>query len=275
MTKQIPSNKRDDVGILVNLKGAEWLRRQKIAGRVVSGVLRNFANMMKGEASMSIKDIEAMAKSYLDKADCEPTFFGYKGFPGVICASVNKEMVHGIPTDYRLKPGDIVTVDLGATFEGAIADAAFTAIYGKAKDPKHSEMLILCQKALNNAVDAIEVGKHLGVIGSTIHKTVKNSSFGLITDYGGHGIDEDTLHTVPFVANKCRETDGIIMRPGLSIAIEPMLVLGKNTNWRIQKDKWTVVTKELSCHFEHSVTIDTDGKVHIITEHLLDAADFI
>ena len=257
---------------LVNLKDEKWLWRQKRAGRCVAQIHRTFIDMVREEKrpNLSLKDIEKMALSVMDIHDCTPTFQGYKGFPGAVCLSVNSNMVHGIPTDYVLQDGDVVRLDLGATFEGAIADAAYTCIYGEPKSKEHVRLLKTCKGALQAGIDAIEIGKHLGVIGNAIHKYCKDSGFGLITNYGGHGIDYDTPHAEPFVANKERPDAGIRIQAGLSIAIEPMLVIG-DTRTKVESDNWTVSTPGINCHFEHSVTIMEDGKKHMITEILRDA----
>lgn len=251
----------------VKLKDSDWLARQKTAGQALSFVLKEFVRMMKTEATMSTKDIESMAVDHIESIGATPTFFNYRGFPGKICASVNRDVVHGIPNDVQLKQGDIVTIDLGVTYEHAIADAAYTFIYGKPKNDKIVEMLICCQEMLYAGIEQFFVGNRLGAIGHAISQRAKESKFGSVTEYGGHGIDEDRLHASPFVANHGDPDSGIIIRPGMSIAIEPMLVLTKPAKTRIKKDKWTIEARDLSAHFEHSITLDIDGNRHVITEH--------
>jgi methionyl aminopeptidase len=262
-------------GEIINLKDEQWLSRQKHAGQAVAHIHKTISQIIRNEKNVSLKNLEQAAERLLKTFDCEPTFFNYRGFPGKICTSVNNVIVHGFPTDYILQDGDVVKVDVGATFEGAIGDCACTYVYGKTKNPKIAEMLSACFNALHKAIKAIEVGKNLGIIGSTIFKESKRTGFGVLTDYGGHGIDYNTLHASPFVPNKSRETDGIIIQPGLSIAIEPMFVLGNNINTKTHTDKWSVLTKDIGCHFEHSVTIDSKNQLHIITEHLLEMKDFL
>ena len=203
------------------------------------------------------------------KSETSPTFKGYKGFPSAICTSVNEHLVHGIVTEYVLKDGDIITIDLGATYEGAIGDAASTFVYGNTKSKEATRMIDLCKQALYAGIKAIKVGSRLGVIGDAIHKLVKDSGFGLIVNYGGHGINYNTPHAPPFVSNRSSVNDGIRIQPGLSIAIEPMLVMG-DTKTHILNDNWTVVASGISCHHEHSVFITNDS-VHIMTEKENDA----
>jgi len=268
----------DEHSELIVLKDDLWLERQKKAGKAVSACLRTFADQCKNPymlGQLSLKYIEEFCIEIIEEAGCTPTFQGYDGFPGAVCLSVNKNVVHGVPTKYILQPGDVVTLDLGATYKGAIADAAFTAIYGEAKDPKHQEMLKLCQQGLNAGIDAFEEGKRIGAIGSAIYRTLRDHGYGIITDYGGHGINYDQPHAPPFVANKSHGNEGPRVQKGMSIAIEPMLIMGGSPRTRTLKDKWTIAGKDIGCHFEHSVTIDSKGNKHIITEHGMDAADYV
>lgn len=251
---------------LISLKDKFWLERQIVAGSCVSGILKTLNQMvMEKIPNLSLKDMEAEAIKQMKAVNCTPTFQGYKGFPGAICLSVNKQLVHGIPTSYILKEGDVVKFDLGATYQGAIADAAATAIYGKPKSPQHTELLEVCKGALDHAIKSIQIGKQLGCIGYAIHKYVTSRSrFALITNYGGHGIDEDTPHASPFVANKAKQNEGPRIQEGLTIAIEPMLVIGDNGT-KISSDGWTVLTSDVGVHFEHSIFVDAD-KIHVLTE---------
>ena len=258
----IPSSKSE----LIVLKDREWLSNQKHAGRAVSNALKVCAGAIRVRDPLTLLQIEELAVEQIELMDCTPTFLGYRGFPGKICTSVNKTLVHGFPTDYLLRDGDVVTVDMGATYHGTIADAAYSVVYGEPAEHV-SEMLKLCQGALRAAIKAVKVGERMGVIGHAIYEHVRSSRYGLITTYGGHGIDTDVLHASPFVPNKSRKNEGPRIQPGFSIAIEPMLTLGKNTNTKTLPDKWSIVTRDVGCHFEHSITVDEDGKVHIITEH--------
>jgi len=249
----------------VRLKDDEWLRRQIHAGKTVAQCLKHCKRMIETSPGMSLKELEAACVDIMESRECYPTFLNYKGFPGAICTSVNKQLVHGIPTDYKLKEGDVVSVDMGATFEGAIADAALTAICVKAKDWQHERLLKYCQEALHKGIEAIQVGARVGVIGRAIHHATKSSGFKLITNYGGHGIEYNTPHAHPFVANKASKDDGIVIQPGMVLAIEPMLVTGLSAKTKTKDDGWTVVTGGIGAHFEHSVFIG-DERVHVVTE---------
>lgn len=264
-------------GELIPLKDKLWMKRQKRAGRVIAKAHQEVFGMMKGMASgLTLKTLGEVVGEVIQKNGCTPTFLNYHGFPSVICASLNKELVHGFATrDIVLKDGDVLKIDIGATYEGAIGDCAFTYVYGRVKNEQIGNMLVSCQQALHDAIDVVKPGNRIGAIGKAIWDRSRKDGFGVITNYGGHGIGYNKLHDSPFVPNKASEVTGITIQPGMSIAIEPMFVLGKNTNTKILKDGWTVVTKDIGCHYEHSVTLDEDGHLHIMTDHGLSAKDFL
>lgn len=250
---------------LVILNDKNWLENQKIAGRCVALCLKKSEELIKNSKSITLKQIESDCFLIMKEMDCTPTFFGYKGFPGIICASVNNQLVHGIPTSYEIQEGDIVKIDLGATYKGAIADAARTMIRGTPKSQEHVELVQTCKKALENAIKAIQIGKNLGVIGAAIHYTVKKTRFGLITNYGGHGIIEGKVHANPFVSNKSQSNQGIRIQPGLCIAIEPMATIGDTRTTVDKKDGWTVWVSGMAAHEENSIYVGED-KIHVVTE---------
>ncbi len=257
--------------MLVDLKDDDWFNRQSVAGKCAADCIKLGSKLISEKTpNLSLKDIEAACLEVMEQQNCIATFKGYKGssagpgFPGAVCLSVNNQLVHGIPTDYILQEGDVVKLDLGATYQGAIADTATTVIYGEPKKQEHLTLIQTCKKALDNAIKAVAVGKQLGVIGAAIHHTVKNTRFGLITNYGGHGISENKPHASPFVPNKSQSNTGIRIQPGLTIAIEPMVVIGDNRTRKLA-DGWTIVTDGVGAHFEHTIFVGND-KVHIMTE---------
>lgn len=262
------SNKKFSNSEFIILRDKEWYDKQKISGTCVALCLKTCKDLIESYLpDLSLKDLERECEKIIKGAGCTETFYLYKGFPGKICCSVNKQLVHGIPTDYILQDGDVVSVDLGATFEGVISDAAITAIYGQA-NPLHVKMLKTCKGALNAAIEAVKPGRQLGVIGETIYNYVKSSGFGLVTNYGGHGISMTSdgvgiPHSSPFVANKAKSNEGIHIKPGLVIAIEPLLTIG-STETFVGKDGWTVYTKGISCHMEDTIFV-TDLGAEIMT----------
>jgi len=250
---------------LVVLKDAQWLKRQKHAGRCVSNILKEVGNaVLSGTPNLNLKDLEQLTYKYCKVYDCEPTFLNYEGFPNAACISVNEGLVHGVVKDYVLQPGDIISYDVGATFEGAIADAARTWIYGIPKNNEHKRLVDEGFKTLLAGQNQVKVGNRLGAIGNAIYKYASRKGFGVVCNYGGHGLEYDKPHTDPFVANKQQPTEGVRIVNGMSIAIEPMLTIGE-ARTKISDDKWTIVTPNVGCHFENSVTVWED-QIHIITE---------
>ncbi len=248
---------------LFKLKGNDWLVKQRVAGKACAAALNILERAVKSKTDMTLLELSMVAEEIIRAQGCTPTFKGYKGFPAAVCISVNHDLVHGIPTDYKLQEGDVVKFDLGATFEGAIADTAITCIYGEPK-PGHAKLVAACYESLMKGIQAIAVGKKLGVIGHAIHRSAKGNGYNVITDYGGHGLDWDRPHAPPFVENKSDPDKGFRIQPGLAIAIEPMLV-PYDIKSKIADDGWTVVTKEIGTHFEHSVYVHED-RVEILTD---------
>lgn len=249
-----------------DLKNSDWLEKQRIAGKVVAGVLSLLKNYVDNQTSLSLLELDRLAETYIRDHSCTPTFKNYKGFPAACCISVNKILVHGIPTDYHLQNKDMVSFDLGATFQGAIADSALTCVFG-APSPEQTRIISATENALLQGINAIKPGNHLGCIGSAIYKATKNSGYSIITHYGGHHLTWDTPHSEPFVANKAEPNEGIRIQPGTTMAIEPMLTSG-STKTYLDKDGWTVWCEaELSAHQEHTIFIHQDS-VEIITQRI-------
>ena len=201
-----------------------------------------------------------------------PTFKGYRNFPGTICSSVNEEVVHGIPSKKRvLKDGDVLSMDLGVTFQrqengkvlDLIADTAVTIAIGEVPD-RLSKLLKDTQKALYQGIKASNPGNTLDEVGGAIEDVGVEGRYGIVREYGGHGIGY-VLHEEPFIFNY-RTGSKTTLKPGMVIAIEPMFNLGGD-GVRTKRDGWTVVTQDYkpSAHFEHSIFI-TDGKAEILTK---------
>lgn len=250
----------------IDLKDDNWLKKQRIAGLIAGQTISLLENLVKTKTVKSLLELDKIAEEYIINNGCSPTFKGYLGFPNTCCISINSQLVHGIPTDYKLKDGDVVSFDLGATFEGTIGDTAITCIYGEAKKQDHIKMIETSKLCLTNAINSIKIGNNLGCIGNAIYKTARNAGFNVIENYGGHGITWDTPHAQPFVSNKSSSLEGIIIQPGLTIAIEPLLVpfnCPKKT--KVGTDGWTVYTEDVSSHMEHTVFIH-ESHVEIITK---------
>jgi len=249
----------------VTLKDQNWLDKQRIAGKIAAHTLVSLHKKVEEKTTDSLLELNAFAENIIINAGGFPTFKGYKGFPAGVCISVNKQLVHGIPTDYQLVDGDVISFDLGVTIEGAIADTAITCIYGQPKSDKHVTLVKATEESLMKGIEAISVGKRLGCIGNAISRCAKGYGYNVIYKYGGHGLTWNNPHCEPFVSNKSEANEGIRIQPGLTIAVEPMLV-ENNTDTYLDKDGWTVwCPGGLSAHFEHTLYIHEDH-VEIITD---------
>lgn len=250
---------------LIPLHDSEWLGRQRIAGSITAKCLKKSFDLIYSKMpNLSLKDIEHECELIIKENNGIATFKNYNGFPYSICASVNKQIVHGFPDDYILQEGDIIKIDVGVTIEHAIGDAALTVIYGEPKKPQHKELVLACKKSLDLAIETISVGKRMGIIGETIYRHARDTRFKVITEYGGHGIDEDTLHAKPFVDNKSRSNLGVRIQPGMTFTIEPMFAIGDD-KVKLDKNNWTLLTKDMSAHFEHTLFIHED-RTEILTD---------
>jgi methionyl aminopeptidase len=246
------------------LQDNDWLLKQRRAGKIAAQTLNHLEKLVKNRTNLSMSELDKLAEAMIVSAGGIPTFKNYKGFPATVCISVNDQLVHGIPSSYVLKDGDIVTFDLGVTCDGAIADSAITCIFGTPKSDHHVKLVSATYEALDKGIAAIAVDKKLGVIGNAIYKSAKGNGFSVITKYGGHGLSWNAPHAPPFVNNRSEIDDGFRIQPGLVLAIEPMLVDG-TTNTRTLSDGWTVVADGLCAHVEHSVFVHND-RVEVITD---------
>jgi methionyl aminopeptidase len=246
----------------VKLKDDSWLERQRASGKITAGALLMLEELIKNKTELSLLEMDALVASYIADNKAIATFKNYKGFPGHVCISVNDALVHGIPNDYHLQDGDVITFDLGATFEGIITDSALTCIYGDPKKNEHVRLVDACEKSLYEGIKAIKIGARIGSIGYAINRCAKNMGFNVIDTYGGHGIAHgidnltDIPHAPPFVSNKSKQNEGIRIQPGLTIAIEPLLVSAiSSTSTYTASDGWTVLMrhKDICAHYEHSV----------------------
>ena len=195
-----------------------------------------------------------------------PSFLGYHGYPATICASVNEQVVHGIPSPKRvLKEGDIVSVDCGAVVDGFFGDAAITVPVGEKIAPDTARLLRVTEASLHAAIDVVKPGATLGDVGAAVQGVVEAEGFSIVRDFVGHGIGAH-MHEDPQVPNFGEAGHGMKLRAGMVIAIEPMVNAGK-PEVRVLRDGWTAVTDDgsMSAHFEHTVAVTTTG-AKILTE---------
>ena len=188
----------------------------------------------------------------------KPSFLGYGGFPAAACVSVNEEVIHGIP---RIREGDIVSIDTGAIYKGFHGDNAFTVAAGTAS-AECLELMEVTQKCLELAIAAAQPGNRLGDIGSAVEEYARSHGFGVVREYVGHGIGTE-MHQEPEVPNYGKAGHGLRLRPGMTLAIEPMINLRGDGVWQDKKDGWTIRTQSglPSAHFENTVAITENGPV--------------
>jgi methionyl aminopeptidase len=217
------------------------------------------------EPGMSTRDLDRIAFKEITRHGATPTFKGYRGFPATICASVNEEIVHGIPGKKALKEGDLVKVDVGATIEGFIGDAAVTIPVGEVPEDLVA-LMDDTRLGLEAGIRAAVPGARVGDIGAAVQAYGESRGYGVVREFVGHGVGR-FLHEDPQVPNYGVAGRGALLRAGMCIAIEPMFNMG---DWRtrILDDQWTVVTADgrLSSHFEHSIAITEQGP-EILTIH--------
>ena len=248
----------------IHRKSREEIKLMKQAGNVVALVHQAMREAVK--PGVSTKQLDRIAEEIIRENKCIPTFLGYNGFPGTICASVNEQVVHGIPSDdVILKAGDIIAVDVGATFRGMVGDSAWTYAVGEIS-PDLKKLLETTEKALYAAIDAARGDEPLENVSAAIEDIANAANYGIVRQYGGHGVGHK-MHEEPFVYNY-RTGNQLILKSGMTIALEPMINLGCDDVYTLS-DKWTVVTSDAkpSAHFEHTILI-TDGEAEILTKLL-------
>ncbi len=234
------------------------------SGRIVRQVLEAARDAV--APGRSTMDLERVAERKIRDLGAKPAFKGYYDYPCVLCASVNNEIVHGIPSEKRvLKEGDIVSLDCGVVLDGYYGDAAITVPVGDGITPELQKLLSVTQESLSQGIEAARVGNTIGDVGAAVQKLVEASGFSVVRDFVGHGIGT-RLHEDPQVPNYGTPGHGPKLRDGMVLAIEPMVNMGRPET-RLLGDKWTAVTEDgsYSAHFEHCIAVTKNGPV-ILTE---------
>ena len=246
------------------LKTAYEIEAMKEAGRLSAAVLREVG--ARCVAGVSTLELDEFAKDFIESHGGIPTFKGYGGFPGSICASINEQIVHGIPSStVKLKSGDIISIDVGATVDGWAGDNAWTFPVGTVS-PEKKRLLEIGEKCMWAGISAARVGNRLGDIGHAVASVAKAASFGVVRDYTGHGIGHD-MHEEPNVPNFGFRHTGMKLVEGMVLAIEPMITAGTHKT-HVMRDGWLVVTQDgkPAVHFEKTVAITADGPVLVSVE---------
>lgn len=211
------------------------------------------------EPGMTTKNIHDIVLDFCRKNKVTASFLGYMGYPGALCVSINDEVIHGIPSERRIiMPGDLVKIDVGVCKNGFNGDTARTIPIGIC-DPDILRLVETTKRCLAAGIQAVGPGVHIGDIGAAVQEIAEKEGFGVVRDFVGHGVGRK-VHEEPQVPNYGKRGKGMILRPGMTIAIEPMITLG---DYRVEvlEDEWTVVTRDgsMAAHFEHTVAVTEDG----------------
>lgn len=241
-------------------KSRQELDRMRHAGRIVAETISAVLEAVRPGATTA--DLDRVAEAVIRERGATPSFLGYRGtYPATICASIDDEVVHGIPSEARvLEEGQLLSLDFGAIWEGFHADSAVSVFVGDAAPSEDAARLLkTTDEALHAGIEAVRPGGRLSDIGHAIESVAEPAGLGIVREYGGHGIGR-ALHEDPFIQNFGRPGRGPDLRPGLVVAIEPMLMLGDEAT-KVLADDWTVVTADgsLAAHFEHTVAVTDDG----------------
>ncbi len=241
---------------MIILKTAEEIKKLGVANQIVAESLAKLKGLV--EEGVTTLELDSIAEKMVRSEGAKPSFKGYRGFPNALCASVNKEVVHGIPNDRKLKNGDLVKLDLGTEYEGYCGDAAITVPVGKVSG-ETKRLIEVTSKALYKGIEKAKPGNRLSDISYAIQSHVEGSGFSVVRDFVGHGIGRSP-HEDPQVPNFGEAGNGPVLKAGMVLALEPMVNVG---GWQVEvlDDEWTVVTKDgkLSAHFEHSIAITENG----------------
>jgi len=240
-----------------NIKDQTWLENQRIAGKILNKCITECSKLIiPGKSTI---EIDQFCETFIKDHGGIPAFKGYKDFPASICVSINKEIVHGIPSKNKIiQNGDIVKIDSGVNYKKAIADKARTIIAGECIDIKHKLLIEYVEKAFKAAVNSFQFKKNyynrVGNIGYAIMKEAKKINAKVVEELGGHGLEENKLHGYPFIPNNNKKDAGPILYPNTTIAIEPILTFGSN-NITLSSDKWTFLLNDIGVHWEDTIFI--------------------
>jgi methionyl aminopeptidase len=251
----------------IKIKSDDELKIMREAGRIVGNTLVQLRDMIR--PGLNVMEIEKFVRDEFKRVGAEETFFNYAPgnktpYPSNICVSINEQLVHGIPKNRVLQEGDIVTLDLGATYKGYVGDAAITVPVGKV-NPVAEKLMEVTESALWAGIKAAKPGCHLNEVRGAIEDTIKKSGFSIVKGYGGHGVGRE-MHEEPHVENFRQRFKGPKLQPGLVLALEPMVNAGGPDVYE-GPDGWTVSTKDgsLCCHFEHTIAIRAGGEAEVLT----------
>jgi len=242
---------------LIIFKSPEEIERMRRAGRAVAATIDRLLEAVR--PGMTTADLDRLAERSIRDQGCVPSFKGYKGFPASICTSVNEEVVHGIPGERVIGDGDLLSLDVGAVWEGYHGDAAVSIFVGAAPDGRAADLVRVTEASLAAGIEHLRAGARISDVGHAVQQVVEAAGFSVVREYVGHGVGR-ALHEDPQIPNHGQPGRGPLIRPGLVVAVEPMVNMG---DWRTEvlEDDWTVVTADgsLSAHFEHTIAVTEHG----------------
>ena len=247
----------------IELKNLDQLKSMRTAGLVVADSLQLLKQS--AQVGMTTLELNEIAVANLAKHGAKSSFLGYHGFPAVICASVNEEVVHGIPNKRKLISGDVLSIDFGAIIDDWHGDAAISFGLGEV-DPADQKLMDVCEESMWRGIAAGKKGGKLTDISAAIESYINSQGkYGILREYGGHGIGS-AMHQEPHILNFGPAGNGPELVPGMALALEPMITRG-NERTKVLSDDWTVVSQDSSkgAHFEHTYTIAPDGKAFVLT----------
>lgn len=241
---------------MIQIKTQNEIAKMKMAGLIVAKVHEEFAKVVR--PGISTRDLDKIAHKIIIDNGAKPSFLDYHGYPATVCASVNDVLVHGIPNGYKLKEGDIISLDVGAEYDGYHGDSAWTYAVGKI-DEKSEKLMEVTKESLFAGLAKVKAGVHLSDVSNAIEAYVKPFGFSIPEDYTGHGIGQE-LHEEPVIYNMGPKGQGPILKAGMTLAIEPMVHIGKK-HTILLKDNWTVKVADgtRAAHYEHTVLVTENG----------------
>lgn len=244
---------------MISIKSKTDLAKMRDAGKITGQALQLAGESIK--AGMTTLELDKIVHDYIVKCGAKPSFLGYGGFPGSACISINNEVIHGIPRSSKIiREGDIVSVDVGAFYNGFHGDSCATFPCGKISDEAKA-LLEVTEASLYKGIEAAQIGARLGDVGHAVEEYCASRGYGIVRSYCGHGIGKN-LHEAPDVPNYGQPGRGPRLTAGMTICIEPMINV-KGDGVKVMKDGWTVLTASgsLSAHFEHTIALTADGPV--------------
>jgi methionyl aminopeptidase len=241
----------------IRYKSRKEIDKLRAAGKLAANALRLAARSAK--PGVSLLELDKVAETYIRKEGAVPGFKGYHGFPGTLCTSVNDKVVHGIPTNYILQEGDLISIDCGAKLDGFHGDTCLTVGVGKIRE-EHRTLIQTAQLAMYIGIEACRPGNRLGDMATAVQTFAEERGYSVVRDYIGHGIGRDLHEDPQVVYADQRPGTGFRMEPGMTITIEPILCMGSH-KCVVESDGWTVRTKDgsWSAQFEHDIAITKDG----------------